>query len=145
LTWQQLNERILVALANHKVRSVLFVCGKRVNDDAGRKLVAKWDRAGHLIANHSHSHFYFNESANTDSDELRKVTLSEFEADALKNEPIIQDCRHFVRLFRYPFFKEGRNYTVHSSGTEVCSEWHLKSARDFRTGLWKICPSLAMG
>jgi peptidoglycan-N-acetylglucosamine deacetylase len=107
LTWQQLNERILAALAKHKVRSVLFVCGKRVNDDAGRQLVATWDRAGHLIANHSYSHFNFNESTNTDSDEDKKVTLSEFEADALRNEPIIRDCRHFTRLFRYPFFKEG--------------------------------------
>lgn len=107
LTWQQLNERILAALAKHKVRSVLFVCGKRVNDDAGRQLVAEWDRAGHLIANHSYSHFYFNESADAGTDEFKKVTLAEFEADALKNEPMIRDCRHFVRLFRYPFFKEG--------------------------------------
>jgi peptidoglycan/xylan/chitin deacetylase (PgdA/CDA1 family) len=107
LTWHELNEHILAALARHKIQSVLFVCGKRVDDNSGRQLVATWDRAGHLIANHSYSHFYFNESVNTDSDEFKKVALSEFEADALKNERIIRDRRHFVRLFRYPFFKEG--------------------------------------
>jgi peptidoglycan/xylan/chitin deacetylase (PgdA/CDA1 family) len=107
LSWQQRNERILAALAKHEVRSGLFVCGKRVNDDVGRQLVASWDRAGHLIANHSYSHFNFNQSANTDSDEDKKVTLSEFEDDALKNEPIIRGYRHFARLFRYPYFKEG--------------------------------------
>jgi peptidoglycan-N-acetylglucosamine deacetylase len=107
LTWHELNEHILATLARHKIQSVLFVCGKRVDDNRGRQLVATWDRGRHLIANHSYSHFYFNESVDIDSDEFKKVTLSEFEADALKNERIIRDRRHFVRLFRYPFFKEG--------------------------------------
>ena len=35
------------------------------------------------------------------------MTLAEFEADALKNEPLIQGYSHFTPLFRYPFFKEG--------------------------------------
>jgi hypothetical protein len=107
LTWRELNQRILAALANRKVKSVLFVCGKRVDDEAGRQVIAAWDGAGHLIGNHSYSHLYFNQSANSNSDDSKKVTLAQFEADALKNEPLIRESRHFVRLFRYPFFKEG--------------------------------------
>jgi peptidoglycan/xylan/chitin deacetylase (PgdA/CDA1 family) len=107
LTWRELNQRILAVLAKRKVKSVLFVCGKRVDDEAGRQVIAAWDGAGHLIGNHSYSHLYFNQNANSDSDEFKKITLAEFEADALKNEPLIRECRHFVRLFRYPFFKEG--------------------------------------
>jgi peptidoglycan/xylan/chitin deacetylase (PgdA/CDA1 family) len=95
-SWQEVNERILAALANHKVKSVLFVCGMRVDSAAGHDLVGAWDRGGHLIANHSYSHF-----------NLDEVTLAEFQADVLKNEPLITSYPHFTRLFRYPMFKEG--------------------------------------
>ncbi len=107
LTWQEINQRILVTLAVHNLKSILFVCGKRVDSESGRQLVADWDRAGHLIGNHSYSHLYFNVSVDRDPDGLKKVTLAEFEADCLRNEPVIRDYRHFTRLFRYPFFKEG--------------------------------------
>src|SRR5579862_4063406 len=96
LRWQDVNDRIMGALAKHKIKSVLFVCGIRVDSDAGLELIATWDRQGHLIGNHSYSHFNFDE-----------VTISDFEADALKNEPLIVSYRHFTRLFRYPYFKEG--------------------------------------
>jgi peptidoglycan-N-acetylglucosamine deacetylase len=96
-TWQNINERVLGALARHKIKSVLFVCGMRVDSDPGRQLISAWDHQGHLIGNHSYSHF-----------NLDKVALSDFEADTLKNEPLIVSCRHFTRLFRFPAFKEGR-------------------------------------
>jgi peptidoglycan/xylan/chitin deacetylase (PgdA/CDA1 family) len=95
-SWQGINERVLGALARHKIKSVLFVCGMRVDSDPGRQLMAAWDRQHHLIGNHSYSHF-----------NLDKVALSEFEADTLKNEPLIVPYRHFTRLFRFPSFKEG--------------------------------------
>ena len=107
MPWQQLNQRILDALSKHKAKAVLFVCGKRVDSKAGRELVASWDRAGHGIGNHSYSHFYFNGSEEPTTDESEKVTLAVFEADALKVEPQIRSCPHFVPMFRYPFFKEG--------------------------------------
>jgi peptidoglycan/xylan/chitin deacetylase (PgdA/CDA1 family) len=102
LKWTELNERILNTLSRHKLRAVLFVVGKRVNSSDGRQLVASWDRAGHLIGNHSYSHLYFNNSSGSDA-----VTLTEFESDFLRNEPFIRSYQHFTRLFRYPYFKEG--------------------------------------
>ncbi|HEY6369239.1 MAG TPA: polysaccharide deacetylase family protein [Candidatus Sulfotelmatobacter sp.] len=103
LTWHELDERILAALAANELKSILFVCGKRVDSEDGRQLIAAWDHAGHLIANHSYSHLHFNGSA----DGPERVTLADFESDALKNEPLIRDYHHFSRSFRYPFFKEG--------------------------------------
>ena len=99
LKWSELNERILAALASYRIKSVLFVCGMRVDSVSGHQLISAWDRQGHLIGNHSYSHLFFNEN--------EKVTLAEFEADALRNEPLIRTYNHFTRLFRYPFFKEG--------------------------------------
>ena len=96
LRWQDVNERVMGALAKHRIKSVLFVCGMRVDSASGHELIAAWDRQGHLIGNHSYSHFNFD-----------RVSVSDFEADALKNEPLIVSYRHFTRLFRYPAFKEG--------------------------------------
>jgi peptidoglycan/xylan/chitin deacetylase (PgdA/CDA1 family) len=104
LTWAELNDRMLATLASHNLKSILFVCGKRVDSDPGHQLISAWDRAGHLISNHSYSHLNFNSSTDDGS---KKVTLAEFEADALKNEPLIRNYQHFDRMFRYPFFKEG--------------------------------------
>ena len=104
---RELNGRMLAALAKHKIQSMLFVCGKRVDDQAGRELIAAWDQDGHLIANHSYSHLYFNQDTDNEPNEPKRVTLRVFEADALKNEPLLQTSRHFARLFRFPYFKEG--------------------------------------
>ena len=105
LKWQEVNERMLAALSAHNIKSILFVVGKRVDSDSGRQLITAWDRAGHLIGNHSYSHLNFNRS--TDADGYRKVSLADFEADALRNESLILSYRNFARLFRYPYFKEG--------------------------------------
>lgn len=105
LPWLEINNRILAALAKYRLKSVLFVCGMRVDSVPGSQLISAWDRAGHLIGNHSYSHLFFNNSGGQNGSE--GITLAKFEADALKNEPLIQGYQHFTKLFRYPFFKEG--------------------------------------
>ena len=56
LTWREVNDRMLSSLAKQNVKTILFVCGKRVDSASGADLIAEWDRAGHLIGNHSYSH-----------------------------------------------------------------------------------------
>ena len=53
---------MLDTLRKRKLKSVLFVCGKRVDSDEGKHLISAWDLAGHEIGNHSYSHLYFNET-----------------------------------------------------------------------------------
>ncbi len=96
LEWPELNARILGALARNNLKAALFVCGMRVDSEAGRQLISSWDSAGHLIGYHSYSHLNLNETS-----------VTEFEADALKGEALVLACRHAQRLFRYPYFKEG--------------------------------------
>jgi len=117
-SWHEVNDRILAALAKHEVKSVLFVCGMRVDSDAGHDLVGAWNRAGHLIANHSYSHFNFN-----------KVTLAEFQADTLKNEPLITGYRHSTRLFRFPMFKEGNTVAKRDGMRSFLEERGYRSGR----------------
>jgi peptidoglycan-N-acetylglucosamine deacetylase len=98
LRWPEANNRILRAIAAKNVRAALFVCGMRVDDANGTKLVSAWDQAGHLIGNHTYSHKSFN-SAST--------SYADFAFDFLKNEKIIAPYHNRAALFRYPFLKEG--------------------------------------
>ena len=92
------SDAILRALAAAKVKSVLFVAGRRVDSPEGLVAVAAWGKAGHLVANHSYSHHNLSSA---------KTTTEDFEADVLRNEELLHAMPGFSRLFRFPFLKEG--------------------------------------
>jgi peptidoglycan/xylan/chitin deacetylase (PgdA/CDA1 family) len=93
------NTAILEALRTHGgPKAALFVAGKNVESDKGKALLREWDRAGHLIGNHSFSHKNLNSS---------KVMPEVFAADILKCEELIKSFPHFQKLFRFPYLKEG--------------------------------------
>jgi peptidoglycan/xylan/chitin deacetylase (PgdA/CDA1 family) len=97
LKWQDANSRILKAILEKDVRAALFVCGMRVDEADGAKLLSAWDQAGHLICNHSYSHKFYAE----------QTSYADFAVDFLKNEKVIDSYRNRTALFRYPFLKEG--------------------------------------
>ncbi|HKV64036.1 MAG TPA: polysaccharide deacetylase family protein [Candidatus Acidoferrum sp.] len=97
IRWQEANSRILKAISDKNVRGALFVCGMRVDDADGAKLLSAWDQAGHLICNHSYSHKFYGE----------QTSYADFAVDFLKNEKMIAPYRNRAALFRYPFLKEG--------------------------------------
>jgi peptidoglycan/xylan/chitin deacetylase (PgdA/CDA1 family) len=95
---EPINSGILTALAEAKIRSVLFVAGGHVNPPQGLAQVRRWGTAGHLVANHSYSHRSLGNTA---------TTLPDFQADVLRNEALLRELPGFTRLFRYPFLREG--------------------------------------
>lgn len=97
LSLEQRNDAILAVLRERQIQSVIFVCGMRVDNPVGLRHVRSWGEAGHLVANHSYSHWYF-----------PGRTVEEFSADILRNEKLIADTKGFTRLFRFPMLKEGR-------------------------------------
>ncbi len=98
LRWADANSRILKALDSRNIRAALFVCGMRVDESEGSKLISAWDQAGHQICNHSYSHSNYCD---------QRIGYSDFAVDFLKNEKIIAPYRNKTLLFRYPFLKEG--------------------------------------
>jgi len=98
LRWQDANSRILKALDSRNLHAALFVCGMRVDEYDGSRLVSAWDQAGHLICNHSYSHLNYCDP---------RFDYSAFAVDFLKNEKIIAPYHNKTALFRYPFLKEG--------------------------------------
>ncbi len=97
LKWPEANSRLLKAISGKDVHGALFVCGMRVDDADGAKLLSAWDQAGHLICNHSYSHKFYGE----------RTSYADFAADFLKNERVLAPYRNRTALFRYPFLKEG--------------------------------------
>jgi peptidoglycan/xylan/chitin deacetylase (PgdA/CDA1 family) len=143
LKWQEINERMLATLSGNNIKSILFVVGKRVDSDPGRQLITTWDCAGHLIGNHSYSHMSFNVSTENDLDGVKKVTLADFEADALKNEPFILPYRNFTRLFRYPYFKEGDTVEKRDGMRSFLQEHGYRIGRaTIDASDWAICARL---
>lgn len=98
ITWRDANRAILDTLQKWNLRIALFVCGMRVDSEQGKELLRQWDEAGHLICNHSYSHFNFNS---------KRTTYDNFVLDFDRNEPLIKPHKHFTRLFRYPGLKGG--------------------------------------
>ena len=98
LRWTDANTHILKALDSRNVRAALFVCGMRVDEADGAKLLSAWDQAGHEICNHTYSHLNYCST---------RTGYSDFAVDFLKNEEIIAPYRNKTLLFRYPFLKEG--------------------------------------
>jgi peptidoglycan-N-acetylglucosamine deacetylase len=90
--------RLRAALRELNVKTILFVCGMRVDNDAGRKLLQAWNDDGHVLGNHSYSHPYFHSE---------KLSLRDFESDVLRGENVVRGYSRFQKIFRFPFFKEG--------------------------------------
>jgi len=95
--WQDANSRILAAISDKRVKAALFVCGMRVDEADGAKLLSAWDQAGHMICNHSYSHKFYG----------AQTSYADFAVDFLRNEKVIAPYHNRTALFRYPFLKEG--------------------------------------
>ena len=90
---------MLAALKAQKVQAILFTNGVNGGDTPeGRAIFRAWSEAGHLLANHSYSHWDLNRG---------EVTLDAYEADALKGEALIRDLPGFTKRYRYPFLRAG--------------------------------------
>lgn len=92
------NAKILEAFDQFKIKGALFVCGMRIDEEQGRKIISDWDNSGHIIANHTYSHKNFNKE---------EVSFNEYREDFFKVEPLIKNAKNFTKLFRFPFLKEG--------------------------------------
>lgn len=96
--WQKRDSLIRSCLREYGIQAVLFVCGTRVDTGYGREILENWNSDGHLIANHSYSHFYYNSS---------RLTPEMFIGDIVRGDSVIENYENYVKLFRFPFLKQG--------------------------------------
>jgi peptidoglycan/xylan/chitin deacetylase (PgdA/CDA1 family) len=94
----RINQALLRQLAEAKLESVLFVAGQNVDSAQGLSQVRAWGQAGHWIANHTYSHPNLSN---------RGVPTAAFTADLMRDHALLAEMPGFVRLFRFPFLREG--------------------------------------
>src|SRR5215213_7077822 len=92
------NQSILDTLQANSIKAALFVIGRNIDSDEGKQLVSLWDKAGHLIGNHTYSHRNYNASA---------AVVAEYQQDILRAEALLKDFLRFRKYFRFPLLKEG--------------------------------------
>ncbi|MGH9899158.1 MAG: polysaccharide deacetylase family protein [Pyrinomonadaceae bacterium] len=102
LTGDEQNFAILRALREHSLKAALFVRTSNIEDNKGKTLLRAWDTAGHLIGNHTYSHWSYNNV---------RTTSAAFEQDILRSEELLKDFPRFKKLFRFPYLKEGNTAT----------------------------------
>jgi len=111
--FKEWNEMLLSHLEKENLKAVFFVTGKNKQNDKGQFLLKSWNDKGHKIANHTFTHPYFN------SDQNNSLL---FENELLKTDSIITKFDNSIKLFRFPYLKEGQNKSKVDSIRNILSE-----------------------
>ncbi|MGZ5435552.1 MAG: polysaccharide deacetylase family protein [Pyrinomonadaceae bacterium] len=91
------NRALLAALRAHSnLKAGAFIAARHVDSETGKSLVREWGTAGHLIANHTYSHWYYHNR-----------TFDEFANDVTRAEAVLKGLPGFTKFFRFPMLKEG--------------------------------------
>jgi peptidoglycan-N-acetylglucosamine deacetylase len=98
LSANERNEAILNTLYSHSHKAALFVIGRNIDNPEGKQLLSAWDKAGHMIGNHSYSHRNFNEPT---------TDVHAYQEDILIAEALLKEFPRFRKYFRFPMLKEG--------------------------------------
>jgi peptidoglycan/xylan/chitin deacetylase (PgdA/CDA1 family) len=98
LTAAERNQSILDTLQANSIKAGLFVIGRNIDSDEGKQLLSSWDKAGHLIGNHTYSHRNYN---------APEAKVTEYQQDILRAETLLKEFPRFKKYFRFPMLKEG--------------------------------------
>ena len=98
LTAAERNQSILDTLQANSIKAALFVIGRNIDSDEGKQLLSAWDKAGHLIGNHTYSHRNYN---------APQATIEEYQQDILRAEALLKEFPRFRKYFRFPMLREG--------------------------------------
>jgi peptidoglycan-N-acetylglucosamine deacetylase len=117
LTGDERTLRIIKHLKNNGVRqAAFFVLTGSINSE-GHKRLTKYSDAGHLLANHSHSHLWIHE-----------VGTDQYVRDVIKADSILNRYHSYVKWFRYPYLNEGRTIGSRDSIRLALKNLHLTNA-----------------
>lgn len=90
-------ETLIAKLKNKNVPQAAFFCISSRIDSAGRVRLRRYAEAGHIIANHSHTHTRF-----------QQLGAAGYIQDIFKADAILHELPGFKPWFRFPFLDEGR-------------------------------------
>lgn len=103
-TGEERTKQIIDHLKHHKVKEAAFFVLTGNISSANRPRLQRYVRAGHLLANHSHSHVWIHRSGTANY--IRDVST----ADSL-----LRTYKGYMTWFRYPYLDEGRTVPARDS------------------------------
>jgi peptidoglycan/xylan/chitin deacetylase (PgdA/CDA1 family) len=115
LSGPQRSQKLLAHLQQAKVHTVFFSNSVLLNVEQGRQRLQMYSDAGHLIANHTHSH-----------PNLFTVGAKRFIEDIKTADRELATFPTFVRWFRYPFLFEGRDLEERNVVKGALAEMHYR-------------------
>lgn len=115
--FEEWNNSILSTLDKYQLKAILFAHGKNKLNDKGRFILQSWNDRGHLIGNHSFAHKNYSHS---------KATFQWFKDDFLKNDSIIRSYSNYVKLYRFPYLKQGETKEKVDSVQQLFSQLNYK-------------------
>ena len=91
-------KKLIDELKSHNIDQVAFFSNSKKLDKEGVQRLQAYSQAGHIIANHTHSHPNFN-----------KVSLEEYTKNFLQADSELSQFQGFEKLFRFPYLREGNS------------------------------------
>ena len=104
-------KKLVEELKNHNVEQVAFFSNTKGLNDEGIQRLKTYSDAGHIIANHTHSHPNFNDTS-----------LEEFVQDFLLADSKLSQYKNFTKLFRFPYLREGDDEQKRDGMREALNE-----------------------
>lgn len=90
------SKKLIDELRSHQVKQVAFFSvSERLNKE-GIERLNRYAKAGHIIANHTHSH-----------PNINQLTLENFSKDFLMAHNKLKSFDNYSKLFRFPYLREG--------------------------------------
>lgn len=111
------NSMIRKQLKDNDIQAVWFVAGKSVDSDKGKQLLQKWNDDEHIIANHTYSHFNYNNSS---------ITCKKFIEDVQKCDSLIFKYENYKKIVRLPYLKGGNTISKRDSLIDILKQKNYK-------------------
>jgi peptidoglycan/xylan/chitin deacetylase (PgdA/CDA1 family) len=93
--------KLIATLKSAKVAQIAFFCNSVRMDASGAARIHAYADAGHLIANHSHTHA-----------DLHQVGVQSFVAEIDSADQVLRGVANFRPWFRFPYLHEGKTIEV---------------------------------
>ena len=117
-------------LMKAKVPAPVFYCNSSQINDETKAIVEIYNKAGFVIANHTHTH-----------PDFTKVSYEKYSSDFLEADQVLSKYSNYKRLFRYPYLREGNKAQSRDQMRALLkkksyrngyitvdfSDWHLES------------------
>lgn len=95
---------------------VFFVKTGNLNRPGGAERIASYAKAGHLIANHAHSHHWLN-----------RADTAEYIADVERAEILLERFDNRRAWFRYPYLDEGRSVQKRDAVVDALQRMEIRN------------------